>query len=106
MDRVFFFTQGRIGRTDINTINDIMKKRLSKQVRLLSILCWAALAVGTRVSAQTSPGLDLKLYAGLSITGAVGTVYSVEYLNDLALSNAWHCLAFLQLPVTNYLWID
>jgi hypothetical protein len=34
------------------------------------------------------------------------TIYSVEYLNDLAPSNAWHCLAFLQLPVTNYLWFD
>ena len=86
--------------------NDIMKKRVSKQVRLFFILCWTASAVGPRVSAQTSPGLDLKLYAGLSITGAVGTVYSVEYLNDLASSNAWRCLTFLQLPATNYLWFD
>jgi hypothetical protein len=26
----------------------------------------------------TAPRLDLQLYAGLSITGAVGTVYSVD----------------------------
>ena len=82
---------------------------MNKQIQcnlVAAIICWAALAVGPRVSAQTSPGLDLNLYAGLSITGAVGTVYSVEYLNDLASSNGWHCLAFLQLPVTNYLWFD
>jgi len=90
----------------MNINRDNMKKRFSKQVRLFFILCWAALAVGPRASAQTPPGLDLKLYAGLSITGVVGTIYSVEYLDDLASSNDWHCLAFVQLPVTNYLWFD
>src|SRR5436190_10935606 len=80
---------------------------MNKQhVRILFILCWAALAVGPRALAQTPPGLDLQLYAGLSITGAVGTVYSVEYINDLASTNAWRCLTFLQLPATNYLWFD
>ena len=29
------------------------------------------------VSAQTPAGLNLQLYAGLNITGAVGTVYSI-----------------------------
>src|SRR5947208_11688921 len=83
-----------------------MKTRFSKYVRFLSILCWAALAVGPRASAQTPPGLNLQVYAGLSITGAVGTVYSVEYVTDLAQTNPWRCLTFLQLPATNYLWFD
>jgi formylglycine-generating enzyme required for sulfatase activity len=56
--------------------------------------------------AQTAAGLDLQLYAGLSITGTVGTVYSVEFITDLAQTNDWRCLAFLQLPATNYLWVD
>jgi formylglycine-generating enzyme required for sulfatase activity len=53
--------------------------------------------------------LDLQLYAGLSITGAVGTVYQIEYVTDLAQTNtpsAWRCLEFLQLPASPYLWAD
>ena len=55
---------------------------------------------------QMPPGLNLKLYAGLSITGTVGTVYSVECVTDLAHTNDWRCLTYLQLPATNYLWFD
>jgi len=36
----------------------------------------------------------------------VGTVYSVEYVTDLAQTNDWRCLTFLQPPATNYLWFD
>ena len=81
---------------------------LGQAVRL-AVLCWAVWAVGQRVIAQTPAGLDLQLYAGLTITGAVGTVYSVEYVTDLAQTNstsAWRCLEFLQLPASPYLWVD
>jgi formylglycine-generating enzyme required for sulfatase activity len=83
-----------------------MKARIFKHIRFLSILCLAALAMGTPASAQSPPGLGLQLYAGLSITGTVGTVYSVEYVTDLAQTNDWRCLAYLQLPATHYLWFD
>ena len=66
-------------------------------------------ALGPGASAQTPAGLDLHLYAGLTITGAVGTVYSINYATDLARTNsanAWRCLEFLQLPVSPYLWLD
>jgi len=69
------------------------------------MLCWAALA-SHGASAQTPPALGVELYAGLSITGAVGTVYSVEYVTDLAQTNSWRCLEFLQLPASPYLWAD
>ncbi len=49
------------------------------------------------------------MYAGLSITGAMGTVYSIEYIPDLAQTNApsaWRCLEFLQLPASPFLWVD
>lgn len=74
----------------------------------LAVLCWAVWAVGPRASAQTPAGLDLQLYAGLTITGAVGTVYSIEYVTDLAHTSQsdWRCLEFMQLPATNYLWTD
>jgi len=83
-----------------------MKTRSSKLVRFLSLLCLAVWAVGPRAVAQTPPVLDVHLYAGLSITGAVGTVYSVEYVTDLAQTNDWRCLEFLQLPASPYLWAD
>jgi formylglycine-generating enzyme required for sulfatase activity len=56
--------------------------------------------------------LNLQLYAGnagLTITGAVGTAYSVEYLSDLDQANnagAWRFLNLLQPPTSPYLWID
>ena len=69
-----------------------------------------ALVLATfNLSAQTAGELAIQTYAGLTITGAVGTVYSVEYVSDLAQSNtpsAWRCLEFLQLPASPYLWAD
>jgi formylglycine-generating enzyme required for sulfatase activity len=59
--------------------------------------------------AQTPAGLDIQTYAGLTITGAVGTVCSIEYVTDLAQTNtpsAWRCLEFMQLPASPYLWAD
>ena len=63
------------------------------------------LLTSPRAAAQTPPGLNLQLYAGLTITGAVGTIYSVEYGTDLR-ANDWHCLEFLQPPASPYLWAD
>jgi len=86
-----------------------MKTEFSKLVRFLSLLCLAVWAAGPRATAQTAAELDIQMYAGLTITGAVGTVYSVEYVTDLAQTNnasAWRSLEFLQLPATNYLWFD
>jgi formylglycine-generating enzyme required for sulfatase activity len=83
-----------------------MKTRISKHVRFLILLCLGAWAVAPRAVARTAAGLGIQTYAGLSITGAVGTVYAVEYVTDLARTNEWRCLTFLQLPATNYLWFD
>lgn len=57
-------------------------------------------------SAQTPPGLDIHIYAGLTITGTVGTVYQIQYVTELAQTNnpsAWRCLEFLQLHASPYL---
>ncbi|MHB8524020.1 MAG: formylglycine-generating enzyme family protein [Limisphaerales bacterium] len=86
-----------------------MKTRFLKHVRFLSVLCLVVWAVAPRAAAQTPPVLGLQLYAGLSITGAVGTVYSMEYVTDLAQTNnasAWRSLEFLQLPASPFLWAD
>lgn len=86
-----------------------MKLRFSKPVRFLSVLFLAVWAVAPRAIAQIPAQLAIQAYAGLSITGAVGTVYSVEYVRDLAQTNnpsAWRCLEYLQLPASPYLWAD
>ncbi len=86
-----------------------MKTPIAKHVRSRSVVCWALLALATPCSAQTPPVLNLQLYAGLSITGAVGTVYSIQYVTDLAQTNnasAWRSLEFLRLPTSPYLWTD
>jgi len=65
--------------------------------------------MGPRAIAQTPPVLNAQIYAGLTITGTVATVYSVEYVTDLAQSTnpaAWRCLEYLQLPASPYLWAD
>jgi formylglycine-generating enzyme required for sulfatase activity len=79
------------------------------QVACLAVLCCALWAAIPRASAQTPVELGIQLYAGLSITGTVGTVYSIDYVTDLAQTNnasAWRCLEFLQLPASPYVWAD
>src|SRR5438128_11985505 len=61
-----------------------MKMRSSKLVRFLALLCVAVWAVGPRAVAQTAAGLDIQLYAGLTITGAVSTVYQIQSQNNIA----------------------
>jgi formylglycine-generating enzyme required for sulfatase activity len=56
--------------------------------------------------AQTPPNLGLRLFAGLNITGAVGSVYAIQSTSDLAQTNSWTSLAFLHLPASNYLFVD
>src|SRR5437870_5016503 len=66
---------------------EITKTRFSKLVRFLCVLCMPMWAVSPAASAQTPPALDIQLYAGLSIRGAVGAVYSIEYVTELAQTN-------------------
>jgi formylglycine-generating enzyme required for sulfatase activity len=91
------------------TVSETMKTRFSRLLRFLFMLGLTAWAMGPRASAQTLPVLNLQLYAGLTVTGAVGTVYQIQYVTDLAHTNnasAWRCLEFLQLPASPFLWAD
>lgn len=58
------------------------------------------------VLAQTEPSLDLRLLAGVNISGTAGSVYVVQSTPALSGANEWKSLAFVQLPGTNYLWVD
>jgi formylglycine-generating enzyme required for sulfatase activity len=59
-----------------------------------------------QIRAQAPPELGIQLHAGLTVTGAVGTVYAIQATADLAQINAWTCLEFLRLPSTTHLWLD
>lgn len=86
-----------------------MKLRLRTQFQTLAVALLAAGASSLPAVAQTPSQLGIQLYAGLTITGAVGTVYSVEYVTDLARTNnpsAWRCLEFLQLLESPQMWVD
>jgi formylglycine-generating enzyme required for sulfatase activity len=58
-------------------------------------------------SAQTQE-LDIHTYAGLTIIGEIGKVYSIEYVSYLSepAESDWRCLEYLQLPASPYLWTD
>jgi len=57
-------------------------------------------------SAQIPPSLDLRVFAGVNIIGTLGNVYVVQSSSDLSQTDAWTSLAFVQLPSTNYLFVD
>ena len=61
-----------------------MKTRFWNSLRLLSVLCLAVWAAVPRAVAEAPAGLAIQTYAGLTITGAVGTVYTVQYTMNLA----------------------
>jgi formylglycine-generating enzyme required for sulfatase activity len=69
----------------------------------------AALGVAAlNLGAQGAPELDVQTYAGLTIVGEIGKVYSIEYVTDLTdpAESDWRCLEYLQLPASPYLWAD
>src|SRR5882724_6806508 len=56
--------------------------------------------------AQTPASLSLRLFAGVNLTGTVSSVYVVQASSDLSQTNGWTSLAFVQLPSTNFLFVD
>jgi formylglycine-generating enzyme required for sulfatase activity len=83
-----------------------IKTRFLSSVRVLCALCLAVWAAAPRASAQSPPTLGVNLYAGVSITGAVGTVYAIQATTNAAGTNGWSCVALLQLPGSIYIWVD
>jgi formylglycine-generating enzyme required for sulfatase activity len=73
---------------------------------LLCLGTLSSLIAVNPISAQAQTTLAIQLYAGLSITGAVGTVYAIQASTNLANTNSWITVNFIQLPATNYFWAD
>ncbi len=86
-----------------------MKTRYSKLVGLLSVLWLIVWAVAPRASAQSRPSLGLRFSAGqptLSLTGEVGTVYSIQYATGLSSTNVWVDRTLLQAAGASTVWTD
>jgi formylglycine-generating enzyme required for sulfatase activity len=87
----------------------IMKTRISDLIRCLSVLSLAAWAVAPRASAQLRPSLGLGFSAGqptLSLTGVVGTVYSIQYAAGLSPTNLWVDRTLVQAQGGGTVWTD
>ena len=76
--------------------------------RRLTVTAANAVAVASMSAAVAATELDIRSYAGLTVVGAVGKVYSIEYVTDLTApaESDWRCLEYLQLPASPYLWVD
>ena len=78
----------------------------SSSLRLLVplwVALWLVIPCGL---AQTNLDLGVQFYAGLSITGSVGTACQVQYVTNLAQTNAWAALTNLTLTSNPQLWVD
>src|SRR6266581_3073667 len=86
-----------------------MKTPCSSLVRFLSVLWLIVWAVAPQASAQTRPSLGLRFSAGhptLSLTGEVGTVYSIQYATGLSSTNVWVDRTLLQAAGASTVWTD
>ena len=45
------------------------------------------------ICSSAASELEIETYAGLTITGEIGGVYSIEYVNEIA-DEQWKCLEF------------
>jgi sulfatase modifying factor 1 len=72
---------------------------------LLSAAIGALLAFQP-VSTHAQSNLTLQMYAGVGMTGTVGSVYAIQTTTNPANSNSWTCAALVQLAATNYVWAD
>jgi formylglycine-generating enzyme required for sulfatase activity len=86
-----------------------MKTRLPSLVRFLSFLSLTVCAVAPPASAQPRPTLGLEFSAGqptLSLTGTVGTVYSIQCATGLSSTNVWVDRTSVQAKGGGTVWTD
>ncbi len=83
-----------------------MQTRFANRVRSALLTCGLISLMQVRTAAQTPAELGLQTYAGLTITGAVGTVYSIESTTNLPPTTRWRFVTLLLLPASPYVWVD
>jgi formylglycine-generating enzyme required for sulfatase activity len=89
------------------TVDNLNIMRRYSTTPLLAFAFGLALwLVAPRGLAQTNLALSVQLYAGLTITGEVGTSWQIQYTTDLSQTNAWVPLTNLTLTSSPQLWLD
>jgi formylglycine-generating enzyme required for sulfatase activity len=86
-----------------------MKLSITNLCLLPVLLAGLVLLPTGRLIAQTPPGLGLRFSGGqptLSVTGAVGTVYSIQYATGLSPTNLWVDRTLLQAHGAGAVWSD
>jgi formylglycine-generating enzyme len=76
------------------------------RIVLLSTLLVGSFSQNPTQAAQVNAGVTLQLYAGLTITGTMGSVYVVQFVTNLSQTNNWQTLTNLTLTSSPYLWMD
>lgn len=99
----FFAKLGLAKRETSEELSIVLMKQNTLIVALGMLISLVAV---NSVSGQTPPNLSAQLYAGVSITGSVGSVYAIQVNTNLANTNGWNCVALEQLLTTNYIWVD
>jgi formylglycine-generating enzyme required for sulfatase activity len=77
--------------------------------RMMSAFCLAACAAAPRAAAQPQPSLGLQFSGGqptLSLTGTVGTVYSIQYSTDLSPTGQWIDRTLVKAQAGSNVWSD
>jgi formylglycine-generating enzyme required for sulfatase activity len=80
--------------------------RFRGRTQVFSALLVTILSFAQRAFPQASAVLNVQLFAGLSITGTIGSVYSIQYATSLATTNNWNGLTNITLLSSPFLWID
>ena len=62
--------------------------------------------MGFQLYSQSPPNLTIELYAGLTITGTTGGLYTIQYTGDPSRTDGWIALTTILLPSSPYLWVD
>lgn len=74
---------------------------------LLSILLLSiVITLPPAVNGEDAVSISIQPYVGLSITGALGTSYEIQYTEDLGDSNTWETVTNLSLVSSPSLWVD
>ncbi len=88
----------------VANMNEFIMSKSTKSKLLAGI---AAVAVAaSQVRAQIPPTLELSQPGRVILNGTAGSVYVMEYSPDVAQSNSWTSLAFVQPVATNLLFVD
>jgi formylglycine-generating enzyme required for sulfatase activity len=78
-------------------MNRTFKRAAAMLTAALLLSCTAPAGAATR------PALKYQPQSGLTITGAVSTIYAVLYTSNLFDSSDWRCIKFLQMTNASYL---